>query len=259
MLEKNTLVMFSGGKDSMLAACKCVERGEFVGLLSFNSGCLVGEQCIQGCASRLVRRYGEARVRYEGIYSTWPINSRLGEWWYKTSQAELADKYPGVDNAQVICLHCQTAMWTAAIAYAVAKGFSTIAAGYRHDDVFCTGSYIYIQDLRDVAAKHNVTIDLPVWDLELPGADWETCRDIELTNHGFYPSVLEPQCTLGRPAYHHIKDIATPLNNYFNEHLKSVMQSRIPKLRETFRHLKLSDQSLNVGEYQVPSGITGLY
>ena len=34
-------------------------------------------------------------------------------------------------NCQIQCLHCQTAMWVCAIAYAKAKNIKNIAAGYK--------------------------------------------------------------------------------------------------------------------------------
>ena len=259
MLENNTLVLFSGCKDSFLVTCKCMDRGEHIGLLSFDGGGISGEQSITASASRLISRYGENNIRFEGIYSTRALLVRLSEWWYKASQGELADNYPGLDNVQVTCLHCQTAMWTVAIAFATAKGYTTISADYRHDDHTCAGSLIFIEDIKRLAGRYKITIDLPLWDLCPRGVEWEPYRDFELSHYGFYPAVLEPRCMFDCVPSPHIRDIATPLNDYFNAHLFPIAADNIPKLREVFRKLQLSNSSLSLKDYRIPAETLGLY
>lgn len=259
MFEKNTLVLFSGGKDSFLTACRCIERGDCVGLLAMNNGCIAGEECIQGSAQRMINKYGEERVHYEGIYSTYSTILRLNEWWSTATYDEVARKLPNVDGVQMNCLHCQTAMWTAAIAYATAKGFTTVCSGYRHDDSFCTGSVLYTDAIKKIASKYNVLVEFPVWDEEGKDMSWEAHRDQEIAACGFYPSLLEPQCALGRPTPHHIKNVSGTLSDYFAEYLEPIMTQRIPKLRETLRHMKLTEKSLSLSKYIIPSGVTGMY
>ena len=164
-----------------------------------------------------------------------------------------------MDNVQVSGLHCQTAMWTAAMAFALAKGYSTISADYRHTSPICTGSVIFIEDLKRIAGKHTLSVDTPIWDVCPPVAEWSVYRALELAQYGLQPVALEPSCMFARSPSHHIRDVATPLNGYFNAHLVPIMESSIPKLREVFRKLQLSTKDSVLKAYQLPGDFSGLY
>lgn len=135
----NVLVMFSGGKDSFLAACRAILENRNVKLAFFDNGCELGTDAVkQGCA-RLEQRFGTERVELVGGIPTAGIINTFKEYWMASPVSDIAGKYPELVPAQVQCLHCQAAMWCAAVALAKARDCRAIACGYRKTDEFCTG------------------------------------------------------------------------------------------------------------------------
>lgn len=189
------LVLFSGGKDSFIAACKIASAGDTAVLFSCNGGGMVAEAHLLHGVARLEKRFGSEHIRYAGIYPTSGLIQALSEYWINTSLAELAKEYPHLTNCQVRCLHCQASMWAAAIAYAVAKRIPVVAAGYRHNDVFCTGLEGFRLLMEELAASRDIAVEFPVWNLY--EEDWE--RDEVMVRYSFEPAVLEPKCLLGTP------------------------------------------------------------
>jgi len=253
------LVLFSGGKDSFISTCKMVEEGYQVSLISFNNGAVVGEENLLHGVTRLQNRYGKERVVYEGIYNTASIISRINEYWTYTPQSKIGKEYPSLVNAQVTCLHCQTAMWVSAIAYAVSHNIKVIVSGCRKSDPFCTGQSRWINAISELAALYEIKIKIPVWDDEewVKSGGWE--RDQEMARRSFEPQVLEPKCLLGRPVNRMNRGEIYDMIGYFNNHINDSLKSLIDYLIPIFKYIRLSEKSLTVIHYPVPDPTTGIY
>lgn len=135
----NVLVMFSGGKDSFLAACRAILDGHDVKLAFFDNGCELGTGAIRQGYERLRCRFSDVRVELIGGIPTAGIANTFKEYWMSNTVSNIAGKYPELVPAQVQCLHCQSAMWCAAVALAKARDCRAVACGYRKTDKFCTG------------------------------------------------------------------------------------------------------------------------
>lgn len=244
MAEKY-LVMFSGGKDSFLTACRILNGGDNVVLLSFNGGSMIAEKNLKHGAERLIQRYGQDKVEYVGIYPTIALIQRLNSNWIHMSQKQLGAEYPNVTNCQFQCLHCQTAMWISAIAYCNAKGIKYIACGYRKSDIFCTGSQEYMYRISKVAQHFNCYIETPVWDVD---NDWE--RDQEMLFNQFVPKVLEPKCLIGRAPLKGLpKEEHDDMIKYFDKNIDSKLIELVNSLTPILKNIKLSDESFTLLEY----------
>lgn len=249
------LVLFSGGKDSFLTACRLLNNRHRVVLLSFNGGAVIGEENFSHGVNRLIKRYGKDMVEFAGVYPTVGTIARLNRTWVYGTQQELGNKYPNITNCQFQCLHCQTAMWAAAIAYAKAKNIKFIASGYKKTDVFCTGITRYIERITAIANKYNIFIELPLWDLP---NDYE--RDLEMIRYGFYPSVYEPKCVLGNPVKNGFPDKERDdILRYFDNELVNAFIESIDSLTNIFKYIKLSEKSFTVLHYDDTSGDDGMY
>lgn len=253
--KDKVLVLFSGGKDSFLTACRLAHKGNYVVLLSFNGGGVFWEQNFKHGANRLIKRFGPGQIEYAGVYPTVGTIARLNRTWiYKTTK-ELSELYPNITNCQFQCLHCQTAMWVAAIAYANAKGISKIACGYKDNDVFCTGILGYIDRIKELANNFDIEIELPLWDF---GEDYK--RDIEMGRYCFIPQVYEPKCVLGNPVKNGFPEAEKEdMLRYFDTEFKDKLVESINDLTRIFRVLKLDDESFPYIEYPDTSGEGGLY
>lgn len=248
------LVLFSGGKDSFLTAAQLVVDGYQVELISFNGGALAHEENLLHGVERLQRAYGSDYIYYAGIYPTVGTVQRLGRYWAEARQSELAEKWPELSNCQVTCLHCQTAMWAAAIAYAKAHKIPYIACGYKDADVFCTGVKSYRQAIEKVAEKYQVWLRYPV--LNMP-SDFD--RDMKMERFGFEPSVLEPKCLLGRPPRDGVlKDPERQdMMRYFEGQLRSEMEAAVERLIPILGMIQLGPSSWGKSTYQALKEIEG--
>lgn len=64
MLESSeVLLLFSGGKDSFLAACRLIEQGFYVRLMTFDNGCMSNTGAASDMANRLVKRHRSKRYK----------------------------------------------------------------------------------------------------------------------------------------------------------------------------------------------------
>lgn len=256
MSETNTrsriLVMFSGGKDSFVTACRLVADGDYVGLISFNNGSVMAEQNFAHGAARLVNRFGEDRIHFEGVYNTAAILMSLKKWYVDQTHETLVAHVPDVSPTQMTCFHCQTAMWIAAIAYAKSKDFDIICTGYRDTDEFCTGTEAYLDLVRNLADSQDILIDVPVWHHESSTMSWNVARDTEMSRRRFIPSVYEPKCILGMPSAPLTRAAQSSLMQYYENILSGLVKEEIEKMIPIFDHMELGPSSMIIPEIPVP-------
>lgn len=156
------LVLFSGGKDSWLTASRIVEADKQAVLITMNNGALACERNVLYGAGMLESIYGPDAVSYAGACSTAHAAQCLGEPWAAMSAGEFGGRYPSLMPAQVQYLHCQTAMWTAAAAFAKTRNIRETAAGYKSTDPFCTGCRPWLDRIEKFLDANGIALSLPV-------------------------------------------------------------------------------------------------
>lgn len=247
------LLLFSGGKESFIAVCREIRAGNRVVLISFNNSAVIGEKNILHGVARLQRKYGKNRIMYAGCYNTGAIIQSLKGKWADVPWNVLGEQYPNLTNTQITCLHCQTAMWIAAIAYARAKGIGQIDAGYKQSDSFCTGLKAFHQEIQTLAEKYFCKINFPVLDdsawVKSPGG---IERDYEMSRYGFLHSVYKPKCMLGRPAPPMTPEMKQDMAKYFANDLRQVATAEIEQMIPIFRTIQLTPESMPVPDYPLP-------
>lgn len=259
-VKSRVLVLFSGGKDSFLSACRLIMDGYTADLISFNNGAVANEKILAKSAQRLVNRYGESRVKYAGCYNTAAVVQSLSGWQSDAPWSELGSRYPDLYISQARCLACQTAMWAAGIAYAVARRIPAAACGYKASDVYCTGEQAYWDRVSAMASAHGIRLLRPVWDdtawLAEPG---DMGRNLEMENAGFSPVAFEPKCLIGRPADRMGAGGLDCMERYLDDVLVPAAREEIAHLVPVFRTLRLTPESLHAIDYPIPDGSHGLY
>lgn len=255
MLEHDNLVMFSGGKNSILAVCAAVkEPGSVAHLLVLNNGCLSGLHNVMYTAERLANRFGEKKVKLEGVYNTTPIIQRL------YSDDKLVDANEAVGNFLLqkehntsTCFYCHSAMWIATVAYAIAKGYPHIYSGYRQD------AQSYRDHLTSLAQRYQVETFYPVWSLGASDAPWEPQRNQLLLEQRIYPEVFAPVCSSCSQESCIPPGLNKSFDFCFQHNILPKALKMIPVLRETLRDSTLVPQIKNQNSYTVPSVEVGLY
>lgn len=256
--DETVLVLFSGGNDSFLAACRLIMAGHSVRLLSFNNGAVANERILVDSAKRLANRYGPDKAVYDGCYNTAAAIQRLRDWQADLKLSEFAAFYPDLCETQLMCLLCQTAMWASAAAYAEAKDIKAVACGYRQSDVFCTGWNGYVRRIKDMLEKHGLRLKLPVWS-DSGWTDDPFGRKLEMENDGFLPVAYEPKCLLGRPARCRTTALESDMARYLDDIVLPAADAVTEKLVPVFKHIKLSPESLRAVDCPIPDGSKGFY
>ena len=251
--KEDALILYSGGKDSFLCACRAIQDyGMRAVLLSCNGGTIWGEENLSHGVARLRNRYGKDSAVFAGSASTAAIIQRLNEAWIYEPWSDLARSYPDVRNVQINCLHCQTAMWVAAVAYAEAKKIGTVLAGYKHADPFCTGIPGWASAMRGMADRRGIQAIFPLWEMPEWGEDQDAGRDEDMARRGFQPQVLEPKCLLGRPSGKPGEAEEAQILEYFRSRIEPAVQELIDRMIPIYANIRLSENSLSMLRYPDP-------
>ncbi len=222
---KDILLMLSGGRDSFLSACKLIEEGFRLHMITFDNGCMSNAENVRLTANRIIAKYGESSAYYVGIYSIAALCSKLEDVHLYCSLEKLVRQYGSLPQIQLPCLDCHTAMYVAAIAYCKVHNISYLAEGGRKAQKF----FVELPDMRkryeELAEKYDLILKFPVYELE---SDWE--RKIELAERGFVPKVLEPQCWRGRPMHRDLTETEIKgLKDFYDNEMKDKLMSLIEK------------------------------
>lgn len=234
------LLMFSGGKDSFITACKLVDAGDTVNIIGFNGGCLLGEKNILETAERLHKKYKD-KINIIGLRGCMATRMNIDKQWKEFTSKELFEDYPHVTGLQAQCFFCQTSMWLESIGYCIAKNINAIACGYKNTDLFCTGSERYLDFIQNICSEYGIEVKTPMWNF-VDYEDGLDRRDSEMILRKFLPSVLEPKCAVGIPANGKIdKNEIEELIRYFNAYVQ--YRPIIKKLSRILGTIKIDDES----------------
>ncbi len=193
-MEERVLVLFSGGRDSLLATCYLVEEGYHCVLVHYNNGCSYGSEYAEKSSKRLITRYGEEKVSFWGIGDTSGYFYDLRNKYATLSFKELLEKYPNLSLNQANCLACRTAMYVYSILICQKEGITKIAEGARISQKFAIEQIPMLNEYRSLLNSYGIELLTPVLNL----VDDEE-REIELMIRNINPKVLEPKCLLGSP------------------------------------------------------------
>lgn len=192
--DNAVLLMLSGGRDSFLSACRLIEDGWCVHMITYDNGCISNVEQAQKVAERIVATYGENCAKFVGIYSITANLYRLQQPYLYTQIKDSSQHYPYLRPAQIPCLACHTGMYVVSIAYCKAHGILRMAEGARESQKFFVELPEMIQRYKDLTRQNGIDLLLPVYNLT---DDWE--RKLCLAEYGFIPKTTEPQCWLGYP------------------------------------------------------------
>jgi hypothetical protein len=177
--SRQIAILFSGGRDSTLAAIEAHRQGLFLHLLSFESG--LG----YGGAPLRAQRLREMRERWDDetfIHKNIPTYGLTRQICFLDIVSDIAE-----DGVQLILLGEFLAMLTAALAYCIEHALDTLAFGaVRYQSTLAEQQPAAIEIFRNISAGYGVSFETPVCD-----ADSEGDVKLRLMDAGFSTKSLE--------------------------------------------------------------------
>ena len=214
--DKDVLLLYSGGKDSTLAAIRLRNQGYNVHFVHFDNGSMRDED-------KPYLTFQNSFGLKNGYYFDYSLHSRdvsknFQDFFEKWAIEKGDTLEHGTMTSEVRCLSCRMAMYVEALCIAKAKGFSYIAEGARISQKFMLEQEAMINRLKDLAKRYGIELMFPVLTLE----DDETEKR-ELIENGFSSKGWESKCLLGRAAMDKTAEDEDQILAYYEETLKPKM------------------------------------
>lgn len=188
------LILFSGGKDSLLSTLLLIEKGFTVYLVTYENGCGLNSKSAIIMGKRLVKKYGEDKVKIVGIKNISPIWREFLNMYYNLKPSEILKNYGEVLISQFNCLSCRLSMYITSIIICIQMGINCVVDGARKSQLFAIEQDILLNKFTMLFKQYKIDILFPLKDLD---------DDFELKNQilirGFVPKTYEPQCLIGMP------------------------------------------------------------
>lgn len=221
--KPGVLLMFSGGRDSYLAACKLIEEGYYVHMITFDNGCTSNLKAVKKVAKTIIDKYGKDRARYIGIWNTAWHNMILNEGLQYMKPVDLIVKYPELLPYEATCLCCRTAMYLVSMAYCKAMDIGCISEGARKQQRFFVESDEMKSRYEKLCMNNGIQLLWPVYELES-----DTERKIELGRRGLMTKTLESQCHIGKSQQHELTEKEKEsLSRYYDEKIEPYLNNII--------------------------------
>lgn len=231
---KQVLVLFSGGKDSMLSAVLLIEQGYEVILVHYDNSFELGSENVKIGYERLVNKYGEDKVKYLGVKKIDAVFRTFIKDFYNFKVDEILKEYGKISFSQFNCLSCRLSMYVTTIILCKQLNISYVADGARKSQLFAIEQDEMLNLFKDLFKENNIDLLLPVINLE---NDFEEKNEFLI--RGIIPKVSEAQCLIGMPLNINDEDILVASVNIYKNFL-------YPKINDLIKRYK--DVSFG-GEY----------
>lgn len=225
---KKALVLFSGGKDSMLSSILLIEQGFQVYLVHYDNSFELGTKNVKNGFKRLEEKYGSDKVKYLGVKKIDGIFREFIKEFYNLKTNEISKKYGEITISEFNCLACRLSMYIETIIIANRLGISYVADGARKSQLFAIEQEQMLLLFTKLFKKYNINLLLPVQNLE---DDFQEKN--ELLVRGFIPKVNESQCLIGTPLYTNSinNELVLSCINVYNRFLFSKIDSIIERYK----------------------------
>lgn len=177
--QSDVAILFSGGRDSTLAAIKAHRQGRYLHLLSFESGLGYAGSALR---SVRLREMQECWSDQAFVHRTVPTYGLTRQVCFVDIVSDILE-----DRIQLILLGEFLAMLAAGIYYCKEYALDKLAFGaVRYQSALAEQQPRAIQCFRDICGRYEITFETPVYDV-----DSETYVKMELMDAGFSTKSLE--------------------------------------------------------------------
>ena len=206
--NKDVLLMYSGGKDSTLAAIRLHNEGYNVHFIHFDNGHMRD----QDKPYLTFKKTFQDKEGYFFDYESSEVNIKdLFETYYSNWNHTLTDP---LLTSEIRCLSCRMAMYSTLIRIAKKEGFKYIAEGARISQKFMLEQPPIIERLTKLAQDNGLELLLPVLHLEDDQLEIE-----ELISNGYSSKTWESKCLIGKPPKDKNHQDENTIIDYYEEKL----------------------------------------
>ena len=232
---KKVLVLFSGGKDSMLSTIFLIEQGFETILVHYDNALELGSKNVKNGYHRLVKKYGENKVKYLGVKKIDAIFRTFIKDFYNLKVDEILKEYGKISFSQFNCLACRLSMYVTTIILCKQLNISYVADGARNSQLFAIEQDDMLNLFKELFKEYNIDLLLPVKNLE---NDFDEKN--ELLVRGIIPKVSEAKCLIGMPLYVNDSEILNASINIY----KKFLYPKIYDLIEKYKNIEIGDKYL---------------
>ena len=228
---KETLILFSGGKDSFLSTLIMLDKGYKVNLVTFDNGQELKSKNVLIGAKRIQKKYGSDKVEIIGIKKTDAIFRDLICSFYNYDIEYIKKQFGKITISQFNCLACRLAMYILAIIICIQKKINLVVDGARESQLFAIEQEKMIEQFKKLFKEFNIEIIFPL----LYETDDYSIKN-QILAHGFVPKMNEGQCLLGMPI------LNNSMNNEILEGCLNVYHKELyPKIHNILENYKNID------------------
>lgn len=221
-MEK-ALVLYSGGKDSMLSAMLLSEQGYDVYLVHYDNGMELGCKNVKSGFKRLEKKY--SNIKYIGVKNTAGILREFLRCFYNLDFEHIINEYGNITISQFNCLACRLSMYVLSIIICKQMKIKYVADGARNSQLFAIEQDEMLEVFKELFKTYDIELLLPVKDVKDDYAEKN-----EFLVRGIIPKVSESQCLIGMPLNNELNsDIIASVKKVYNDLLLPKIDSIISR------------------------------
>ena len=213
--NNDCLLLYSGGKDSTLAAIRLYRSGYNVHFIHFDNGHMLDQD--KPYLTFLETFNKDKDYYFDYSLSSVDIKDLFDEYYNEWSSKISYDKEL---DSEIRCLSCRMAMYTKVIQIAKERGYKYIAEGARISQKFMLEQLPITQRLKDLASSQGIKLLLPVLYVDDDQKEIE-----ELLENGHSSKTWESKCLIGRPA----KDKTEEDEQIIIDNYDKIIEPNVPK------------------------------
>lgn len=212
--NNDCLLLYSGGKDSTLAAIRLYKAGYNVHFIHFDNGHMLDQ-------NKPYLTFIETFNKDKDYYFDYSLSSVDIKDLFNEYFKEFKSIDPSLES-EIRCLSCRMAMYTKAIEIAKEKGYKYIAEGARISQKFMLEQIPIITRIKDLASQHGIKLLCPV----LYEDDDQKLIE-ELLENGHSSKTWESKCLIGKPAKDKTEEDEQAIIDYYDTVLEPSIQKRL--------------------------------
>ena len=217
--NNDCLLLYSGGKDSTLAAIRLYRSGYNVHFIHFDNGHMLDQD--KPYLTFLETFNKDKDYYFDYSLSSVDIKDLFDEYYNEWSSKISYDKEL---DSEIRCLSCRMAMYTKVIQIAKERGYKYIAEGARISQKFMLEQLPITQRLKDLASSHGIKLLLPVLYVDDEQKEIE-----ELLENGHSSKTWESKCLIGRPAKDKTEEDEQIIIDYYDKIIEPNVQKKLKK------------------------------